>query len=179
MSKRLFTEEEKEFIKSHVLGYTTQETADMLNKNFNRNITAIQITRFKQHNKLVSGFYGPKKGTIPTNTVPVGTETTTCDGYVIVKVANEKNCNSSKNWKYKHRLIWEKNYGKIPDDCVVIFADQNKTNFSLDNLILAKRSELLTARTQHLIFGEPELTKTGLMLAKLMNTTCNKRRDNC
>lgn len=177
MSKHLFTEEEKVFIKNHVLGYTTQETADMLNKKFNRNITAMQITRFKQYNKLVSGFYGPKKGTQPPNTAPIGTETTTCDGYVIVKVGNERN-GHRKNWKYKHRLIWEKHYGKIPDDCVVIFADQNKTNFSLDNLILAKRSELLTARTQHLIFDELELTKTGLMLAKLMNTTCNKRRDN-
>lgn len=177
MSKHLFTEEEKEFIKNHVLGYTTQETADMLNKVFNRNFTAKQITYFKQHNRLVSGFYGPKKGTLPPNVVPIGTETMTCDGHIIVKVGNEKNCNSRKNWKYKQRLIWEKAYGKIPDDCVVIFADQDRTNFSLDNLILAKRSELLTARTQHLIFDEPELTKTGLMLARLMNKTRNERRN--
>ena len=176
-ARKLFNKEETLFLKSIIKNKTTQEVANMFNTKFNRNITSKQITRFKQYRRLVSGFYGPKKGTLPPATLPIGTETTISNGYAIVKTNNTTNGDRA-NWKYKQRVVWEKAYGKIPDDCVVVFADQNKTNFSLDNLILVKRSELLTARTQRLIFDEPELTKTGLMLAKLMNKTCNKRRDN-
>lgn len=177
MSKKLFTQEEADFIKKHIVNYTTQETADLVNKHFGKNYTALQITRFKQYRKLVSGFYGCKKGTLPVNTVPIGTETLTKDGYVIVKVDNKPKGNR-KNWKCKHRLLWEQHYGKIPDGYVVVFADQDKTNFELDNLILVERSALLTARTQHIIFSNPELTKTGLLVAKLMNKTQNIRRNN-
>ena len=48
MSKKLFTNEEVSFIEQHIKGYTTQETANLVNKKFNKSYTAKQITRFKQ-----------------------------------------------------------------------------------------------------------------------------------
>lgn len=40
-----------------------------------------------------------------------------------------------------HRYIWEKHFGKIPNDCEIHHKDKNRTNYSLDNLILVKIKE--------------------------------------
>jgi hypothetical protein len=40
-----------------------------------------------------------------------------------------------------HRLVWEKNYGTIPEGCIVHHKDENKLNWSIDNLELLTRAE--------------------------------------
>lgn len=51
----------------------------------------------------------------------------------------------------------------------VIFADKNKRNFSIDNLILVANSEALIMNTNKLIYEEAELTKTGVLIAKIID----------
>ncbi len=51
----------------------------------------------------------------------------------------------------------------------VIFADKNKRNFNLDNLILVADSEALIMNTNKLIYEEAELTKTGALIAKIID----------
>jgi len=53
--------------------------------------------------------------------------------YIWVKVA-EPNV-----WRMKHHLIWEAAFGPIPKGYLVIFADRDKSNFKLDNLIMISR----------------------------------------
>ena len=50
------------------------------------------------------------------------------------------------NRRRKHHLIWEKAYGPIPKGHLVIFADGNRDNFSLENLILISRSKFQSSR---------------------------------
>lgn len=71
-----------------------------------------------------------KKGHVPHNKKPVGYERKTVDGYWEVKVA-EPNV-----FEAKHRIIWEKQYGPIPDGMNVSFRDGNKENFDIGNLML-------------------------------------------
>ena len=59
--------------------------------------------------------------------------------------------------------------GKISKGYALVFADGNKQNFGLDNLILVSRAELLIINRQQLIKDDPDLTKTGVLIAKVIN----------
>lgn len=81
-----------------------------------------------------------KKGNVPHNVVPIGTERETKDGYIEVKV---KENSLSKNWKLKHRLVWEQHYGPIPRGCNVRFIDGDKKNCTIENLYIISKDENL------------------------------------
>jgi len=87
-----------------------------------------------------------KKGNIPHNGGnPIGTMVIRRDHktrggrpYYWVKVAEPG------VWRPKHRVEWEKHFGKIPPGYVLSFADQNTLNWHVDNLVL-------TTRRQHVV----------------------------
>jgi hypothetical protein len=102
------------------------------------------------------------------NEVPVGTESVDKDGYVMVKMPYRTGLASRKFWKYKHHLVWEEVNGPIPEGMNLIFADGNKLNFDIDNLVLVSDSELLKLNQEHLIYKDiPEATKCGVTIVKL------------
>lgn len=107
--------------------------------------------------KPINGF---KKGNITWHTRVIGSERLDKDGYIMIKIANHK-------WVKKHRWIWEEKNGKIPKGSVIIFADGNKENLNLDNLICVTRNELKILNQCRLISSIPELTKTGLNIVKI------------
>lgn len=83
-----------------------------------------------------------KKGQKPKNTKSIGSVSVRTkimpDGkeqkYLFVKVSENK-------WVLLHRLLWEQNYGKIPDGFVVRFKDGDSMNCVLENLELISRKE--------------------------------------
>lgn len=67
-----------------------------------------------------------------------------------------------------HRHLYEKTHGeKLSKNEVVIFADGDKTNFDIDNLVKVSRANLLFLNNKKLIFDDPELTKTGVNVSKV------------
>lgn len=113
-----------------------------------------------------------KKGNKPQNAVPIGTEHIRYSGskindpgYLYVKIADGK---GNKNWKLKHHLIYEQHYGKIPDKCKVVFADGNRFNFDIDNLILVSYNEELIMNRNKLFTKDKEITNTGAIIAKVI-----------
>lgn len=104
-----------------------------------------------------------KKGQAPKNKKPIGSERICVDGYIEVKVSEKG------RWALKHRIVYEQAYGKIPKGYVVVFADGNKLNLELDNLLLVSRNELCRMNQNKLFTNDKELTKSGLALTKLMN----------
>jgi hypothetical protein len=83
-----------------------------------------------------------KKGSDPHNTVPIGTERVSKDGYIEIKIRHLKNGEANnKNFVSKHRMIYEKNFGPIPENCNVEFIDGNKRNFEPSNYILRTKTE--------------------------------------
>ena len=97
----------------------------------------------------------------------IGTEYIDKDGYVKVRVEDKVGEKSHAYWELKQRLIWQEHYGEIPKDSVIIFADGNKRNFDIDNLLCVSRYELLTMNQNDLIKKYGEATKSGLLIAKL------------
>ena len=111
-----------------------------------------------------------KKGHIPKNHRQVGSERINVDGYWEIKVAEPD------KWKLKHRVIYEQNYGEIPKNKKVIFADGNKNNLDLSNLILISYAEELHLNKRGLRFQDKELTETGLNIVKLILKAGEKRK---
>lgn len=102
-----------------------------------------------------------KKGTIPPNYQPVGTVVTHSDGYRYIKLADRK-------WQLYQRYIWEQeNHKKLKKSQVVIFLDGNRDNLDPDNLMAVSRAELAIVNHEGLMQNDAELTKTGILIARL------------
>lgn len=168
---RLFTIEQEQFVKNNIFGKTSEELTKLINQEFNLNLKVKQIQYYKKSHKLKSGVNTQfKKNQIPHNKKPIGYEFTSSDGYTYIKTA-EPNI-----YQHKQIYIYEQTYGKIPKNHSVMFLDQDKTNFDLDNLILVENKDKLTAKNQHLIFEDRELTRTGLLIAQVINKASEKKR---
>ena len=112
------------------------------------------------------------------NVVPVGTEHLSGDGFIYVKVDKPRGNKGHRFWVAKHHLIYEQHYGEIPKGHKVIFADGDRTNFDINNLICVSEEELLLMNTQNLYFkGHPELTKEGALISKIIATGRKRRRN--
>ena len=121
----------------------------------------------KPWNKGTKGLTGAnitsfKKGHTPINYKPVGSERINIEGYIEVKVADPN------KWRLKHRFIWEQNNGEIPKGYAVIFADGDKSNLDIDNLLLVSRKQLLFMNRNNLISENKEFTKVGVNIANVM-----------
>lgn len=164
MAQSNFNAEEQLFIRNNVKGKPVAELTKLFNNNFNKNIGENQIRNFKKKYKLKSGIDMTfKKGQVPHNYRPIGSEFVGNDGYTYIKIEDPN------KWQQKQRYIYEKHKGVIPKGYSVVFADSDKTNFNIDNLILVRDKDKLVAKNKHLLFEDAELTKTGLLIAKLNN----------
>ena len=181
-----WTDEEKEYLALIVKGSTYKEITKKMNDKFEYNFSEEQVKGMMYRNKLTTGTGGYfkkgstpwnkglkgymganktsfKKGTIPLNKVPIGTESITKGGYIKVKVGEPN------KWKLKQRYIYEQHYGEIPNNYNIIFADGNKMNFDIDNLIAVSKSEMLILNNNNLRFEDKELTKVGVNIAKVID----------
>lgn len=187
-----FTDEQINFIRKIAPGRYTSEITEMFNKHFNLNLKASQIASCKKNHNIKSGIdsrfqkgmipankgkkgsMSPKqyekckatmfkKGHMPQNHKQVGSERIDRDGYILIKVAEPN------KWRPKHRVLWEKTNGPIPKKHRLIFADGNKQNISLDNLILVSYAESLIMNNRNLISKDADFTKTGALIAKVLN----------
>ena len=161
MGEKIFYDEHEKWIKENTEGVRNEKLTEMFNKHFNMNLTVGQIKKFKNFHHISSG--------LKSCNLPVGSERES-KGYILVKIA-EPNV-----WIEKHRLIYESMYGNIPTGCKVIFADKNKRNFNPNNLVLVSDSEALIMNTQKLIYEETELTRSGVLIAKIIDQTNKLKR---
>ncbi len=159
------TNEQIEYLKTIVKGRSVKEIQELLNKKFGVEIRKSHIAYIKNKYNIHSGPIGTfKKGHVPLRYAPIGSERK--DGeHIVVKVAEPS------VWKTKQRVIYEREYGKIPDGYIVIFKDKNKRNFNPKNLMLVSKSEFLIMNDNHLYKDEAELTETGVLIAKVIDKT--------
>lgn len=188
-----FTPEEIEFITKHVKNRSNAELAELANAHFGLNLTSSQINTFKKNRKLRSGLdckFKPgnvpfnkgkkgiggweptqfKKGQMPHNHKPIGTERINGEGYIDVKIADPN------VWRAKHLVMWEKINGPIPKGHVILFGDGNRHNLDLDNFILISRKQLAILNRNNLIKSDAELTKTGILIADLYSKIAERKK---
>lgn len=111
-----------------------------------------------------------KKGTVPHNYVPVGTEKINVHGYVLVKISDSGT--QWERWAFKHRLTWEQAHGPIPDGHLVNFKDSNRKNCALENLELVTRAE---HASRHGINTYPKELRELMQLRGAITRQINKK----
>jgi phage protein len=183
---RRYAKEELDYIRKIAPGRHYHEIVEMFNRKFEFQINAKKLKYTLRNHGISTGLSGRfgkgitphnkgkkfpgtgnrttfRKGATPHNKMEVGEDTVTTDGYVKTKIAEPD------VWEYKHKLIWAEAHGPIPEKHSIIFADGNKLNLDIDNLLLVSKAELLMLNRRRLISEDSELTKTGLNVVKVMN----------
>lgn len=189
-----YTNDEIKFLKLITPGKSTYEITELFNKEFNLNLKRSQIRgqiknkgfktgidmTYKKGNipYLINtkGIAKPnktsfKKGQTPHNKLEIGTEITTSDGYLQIKVGNPN------HWIRSHRYIYMLAHGDIPKGTKIVFLDRDKKNVSLENLQAVTSQELSILNTNKLLKHNIDLSKTGVLTAKLIAATHNKIRE--
>lgn len=179
-----YTDAHANFIRENIKGIKCDELTQIFNIHFGLNLKISQIRAFCHNNRLTSGVdcrfktdhipankgkkgeggWEPtqfKKGNVPVNYRPIGSERVNVYGYVEIKVADPN------KWRLKHQVIWEEVNGHIPKGHNVIFGDSNTGNLDPKNLILVSKSQLLIMNRNKLIQNDADLTRTGVIIADL------------
>ena len=187
----------RELVADHPL----QETAAILSKRFNREVTFHMLKGLMARNGIKTGRTGLfetghsrgkgrtmsaetreklkdtffKKGQRSHNWVPVGTEVFH-DGYMLVKVKDGPDLGQWDRWAFKHRLVWESAHGPIPKGGHVIFLDGDHRNCDLSNLELVTNAEQGYLTMRKLRSSNAEITRVGVMVARLGVAIKNKKK---
>lgn len=187
-----FPEHVKEFLRTNAKGRMADELTQLINKELNTNYTVAQIVCAKKRYKIRSGA-GPrnggtnatsfkkgskigeltrfKKGDKPLTYKPVGSEyLDKAKGILMIKVAEPN------KWITKNRFVWEQHNGPLPSGYMVITLDGDKTNSDISNLAIVTKGELLTLVNKELRFDNTELTKTGVLIAKVINKGYQRKK---
>lgn len=198
MKRTKWTDEVIQFMIENYQGKDNIQLAELLNKRFNLNTNADRVSNIKANllrrkgidlrtginnggykkghipaNKGTKGLTKAnrtsfKKGNIPPNYREIGSERITQDGYIMIKVRDGY---LNKNWELKHRWLYEKEFGKIPEGYNLIFLDGNKQNVVLSNLKLVSKSEDLIMNRNKLFSTDKDITNTGSLIAKVIDKT--------
>lgn len=193
-----FPAEVREFINSHYIGTGHTAMAQLVNEAFGTNYTKEHMKNYYARNNLNSGLTGYfdkgrepwnkgkpktwvggeatqfKKGNIPPNRLPIGSERIDSkDGYIYVKIQDG---HLNNNWKQKHVLIWEQHNGPVPDGHVIIFGDGDKRNLDINNLILVSRKQLARLNHRGLIQKDADLTRIGITIADISSKISQRKK---
>lgn len=202
MVRHIWTKEELDFLREVYPYYPNKEIAEMLKDKFGFEVTDKQLANARKNNDLPkkaipnSGCFRKgdapwnkgkgmseeirekvkgtwfKKGEIPKNHRPIGsTRIDNKDGYKLIKIAEPN------KWALYHRYLYEKAHGvKLAKNEAVIFADGDRSNFDIDNLVKVNRTNLLYLNNNSLIFDDPDLTKAGVNVSKVAEKIFDLKR---
>lgn len=168
-----YTQEMDAFILDHIHEHSYAELAEMVNARFG---TSKGQYGMRSHcSKVLKCQTGQKQfqpGHASHNTREIGAERW-INGYLWVKVGSERGKNGEhfayrNNWKMKHRLVWEAAHGPIPENCQIIFLDQNRKNIALDNLYCISLHAVGIMRGNGWFSSDPEITMTAIRYCELM-----------
>lgn len=108
-----------------------------------------------------------RKGNIPVNHKPVGTEQLRGDGYIWVKVGEPN------KWKQKQRVVWEKANGNIPIGYNVQFRNKDRQDFRIENLYIISRADQMRNENS-LIASYPKQLADIIRLTGFVRRQINK-----
>lgn len=183
------------FIAEHNWGKSAVEMTELVNATFGTSYTCQQIKSYRSRSHLDSGLTGYfekghtpynkgkhhsfpgmvatqfKKGGIPPNHRPVGSERVTRDGY------RERKTAEPNVWRLVHVLNWEAVNGQVPKGHALIFKNGDRTNADVSNLLLVTRAELARMNQKGLISANPEQTEVGQNIARLILATAKRKKE--
>ena len=181
-AKSIFSEEEADFIRANINGRRNAEMMELLKQEFGKEVSRKQFQNWRTNHGVKSEIKLPgwKKGLKAgvdfkikkqqKNFLPIGTERISVRGIAEVKTG-------PLVWEQKHRIIWEEVNGPVPDKCCIIFANDDKTDFAIENLICITRKELAVLNKQKFDYYDKETKETALLLTKIAIKRSDRRKD--
>jgi len=154
------------FLKENAPGKSDKELSELVSTRFGIPVTTAATRGARHYHRIDILYNRPEK--------PLYTETIAKRGFIFIKVPREEK--QHNGWIPKHQRIWEQANGHIPPRHLVIFADGNKSNFALNNLLLVTRREFAFMNNSGLLSHNPEITKTAAALAKLNIALSDKKK---
>lgn len=120
-----------------------------------------------------------KPGSIPSNHRPVGSERIGKDGYVWTKVRDTFDPSGYGDWrdlwKPKHRAVWERENGPLPEGMIVVFVDGDIHNFDPDNLMAMTKANHMVICHQGIAYADRDSCEAALAIAQLQQKVYEKR----
>lgn len=187
---KLFTHSQVEYIKQKYQKHSPKRVAELLNKTCNGNFTENQIKSFVHNHGINCGRTGRfekgqtpwntgttgvmkpnktsfKKGDIPINHRPVGSERITKDGYREIKTAEPR------TWELLQRYNWAKVHGceNMPEN--LRFKDGNPLNCDVSNLEPVSNQEHMVLNNMGFNQMPEEVKPIVLNIAKIDVRTKN------
>ena len=161
--RRNFTLEQDAWLVKNAPALSVEDTARAFNATFCTNRSA-QVLKVRC-NRNLRIFHANKKYGLGC---PIGSETT-LNGYVWVKVSDTSHKKDSfyKNWKQKHRIVWEERNGPVPDGCNIVFLDKNHSNCAIENLYAVNGKILREMSKKSWWSDNPEITLAALKWCEL------------
>lgn len=181
-----YTKAERKFMLEYVPGHSYREIQAAFTEKFGWEISTGQVKGYIANHGLHTGRDGRfrkgqvppnkgkkgscaagcekswfRKGNIPANHRPVGSERVNVDGYIEIKT-EEPN-----KWRQKQKVVWEAVYGKVPKGCLLIFRDNDKKNTNIENLMLIDRKTHAVLNHTGLCRYRGEFKETAVKIAEL------------
>ena len=182
-AKRIFTQEQIDWVRDNIQNMSTRECASAFSETFGEQLGQTQLRRLMKNN-------GISASSLPNNHTPVGTERYShyykC---MMVKVADSNVAGIQRgderfrhirnnSWKLKQNVVWEQEHGKsLPAHHVVIFLDVDRMNYEPDNLYAVPLCVAGTIHKMQMESEDPDIYKTALIWGELYFLLKNKRRD--
>lgn len=163
-----FTPEQEEWLKENYCKLGATKATQLFNETFgaNRSYDTIR-TRCKRKGLRCSKEVMSRRGRENAGRyLDIGTVIEDTQGYLHIKIDNKKN-NRRGNYELLHRYVWEKANGKVPEDCYLIFLDNDRKNCDLSNLCLIPKSYIAILMKNNLKAEDKELTLTAVEWCKL------------
>lgn len=141
----------------------------------NKGKPAVYKSEQAKHSAAATQF---KPGFTPHNWVPIGAQTGPDEnGYYKIKVSDDRSLPSRKNWRYKHRMIYEENFGPIPKGYAVVFLDGDRENLNPENLYAVPFGAKSIFSLKFGYTGDPEANKASWLLATMEYLAHKKEKE--
>ena len=184
---KAFTQEQMEYLKDQYKLLDVNELTAAFNQKFGTSKETSKVRAFLKNHGIRSGRtgqFGPaqtswnsgmvgwsaggrsvetrfKPGRSSLNIKPVGSTRVDTDGYKMIKIA------MPNKWRGAHLVEWEKHFGPIPKGMRVHFKDSDRTNCSIDNLILVTAAQSAVMNKMGLGRVDPEFKQAAIALADI------------
>lgn len=162
MKRNKYSKEFEEEITKLATSCELEKLLSIAINKYKYSITKSQLRQYLYKRGIKYKDYNSNKVHDMGKRIPIGTEYKKPDGMVLVKVSENK-------WKYKQRIIYENYHNvKLSSDDYIIFLDQNRDNFDINNLKRISRKESSILSNQKMFSKNPKITETGVLTAKLI-----------
>lgn len=162
MSRVFFTPEEDQFLRDNVAKcFDLRELNDWFNDRFsNHIITKSNMTKRLQRLGLKKGSHNIRKGVMPSRN-SIGT-------VIVSKDGKKPRVKTENGYVQANTYFKELYFGKNENDKMLIHLNGDYADFSRDNVVLVTRSIYSSILWRKWIFKDPELTKTAILTAELL-----------